>query len=98
MTYVKITPVGGYMYGDGPIPGGLDPDTFYKAFSGKIIEAMGRGLTEIGFTDEEVAAQVLKQQTSVNLMIDEAPVRVYNGQDATELLQLVDGEVCRGIQ
>jgi hypothetical protein len=49
---IKITPHGGYVLGDGKCP--FDPDDFLIAFGNKIIEAQKAGLTEIGFTDEEV--------------------------------------------
>jgi len=55
MITVKITNVGGYVYGDGQLPPGFDANAFMKAFMGRIITARAQGLTEIGFTDQEVA-------------------------------------------
>jgi hypothetical protein len=58
MIKIKFGEQGGYVVGDGPCP--FDADEFMAAFMGKIVEAKRAGLTEIGFTDEEV--DEMKQQ------------------------------------
>jgi hypothetical protein len=52
MIKVKITPNGGYVTGDGPLP--FNPDEFLEMFMARIIEARRKGLIEIGFTDDEI--------------------------------------------
>ena len=68
MITVKLTANGGYICCDGNIPGGLNPDQFYKLFSARIIRAKLQGLTELGFTDEEVERAVNRN----NVMVDTA--------------------------
>jgi hypothetical protein len=58
MIKVKLGKNGGYVVGDGPCP--FNPDEFMHAFMDKIMEAKRAGLTEIGFTDEDV--DEMKQQ------------------------------------
>jgi len=100
MITVKITPVGGYICGDGPIPGNLQPDQFYKMFMQRIIEAKQRGLEELILTDNEIEEEMKNQMIvdsrsasqehydTVARMVDETSAREY--VDNIEMQQLLE--------
>jgi hypothetical protein len=92
MITVKITPSGGYICGDGPIPGNLNPDEFYKLFSARIIAAKARGLTELGIEDEEVQRLVDVAVLLNNQQVDEAPIQRFEENiEPNNLLDQVEG-------
>ena len=62
MITVRIGSNGGYIVGDGPIPGGLNPDQFYKMFMAKIMAAKMAGLVELGITQQEIDAAIAEEQ------------------------------------
>lgn len=57
---VKVTPMGGYIMGDGDLPKGFDADAFLK----KCLRYMGN-VNEYTFTDTELAA--------IDAMVDDTP-------------------------
>ena len=88
MITVKISPVGGYIVGDGNIPSGLDPDQFMKLFMARIIRARAQGLKELEFTDEEIEAVITAQTDACMRMFDEAAVqRFRNNTNVTKLIE-----------
>lgn len=60
MIKIKITDVGCYVIGDGPVPSGLDPDEFMKLFTRKILDTKAQGITELILNDENIS-DVMKQ-------------------------------------
>jgi hypothetical protein len=85
MIKVKITPMGGYVYGDGPM--NFDPDAFLKAFEHKVMEAKARGLVEIGFDDATIQEWLQYQRSVYDDAIDNAIVKEY---DDSVIQQLID--------
>jgi acetyl-CoA carboxylase carboxyltransferase component len=87
MIKVKITKQGGYVVGDGKCP--LDPDEFYAMFAHRILAAQAEGLTEIGFTDEEVAKAAQKMQTQWDKVWSQAEAKKMPNK--TSAKQIIDG-------
>ena len=69
MIRFKITPIGGYVIGDGPVPGNLDPDVFMKMFMHKVLDAQAQGKQELILNDEEIAEEI--KQSMIEGIIDE---------------------------
>lgn len=69
MIKFKITPIGGYVIGDGPVPGNLDPDVFMKMFMHKVLDAQAQGKQELILNDEEIAEEI--KQSMIEGIIDE---------------------------
>jgi hypothetical protein len=44
MIKIKLSEMGGYVYGDGGLPAGFNPDEFIKLFMHRIIEAKAQGM------------------------------------------------------
>jgi len=104
MIKIKLTPMGGYVVGDGPCP--FDPDEFMKAFGHKLIEMKGRGLTEMGIPQEEIDAWMAMENTALVNAIDNANVieiaqsrkatpaqlqeRIFGAMDDARQLQIAD--------
>lgn len=90
MIKVKITPMGGYVCGDGNIPSGLDPDTFMKMFGARIMRAQAEGLTELGFEDIEVTEMLNQAISKWDALIDDTPAREYRDNfNAVQLLEQI---------
>jgi hypothetical protein len=52
----------------------MDPDAFLKLFAAKIIDARGRGLTEVGFSEEEVNAYIRDANIQFGHTLEQAEV------------------------
>jgi hypothetical protein len=76
MLRIKVTPMGGYVLGDGDCP--FEPDDFLKIFGKHIIQAQMQGLTEIGIPDEEVKLLIAQTTNNFNNMVDVAEVHAVD--------------------
>ncbi len=85
---IKITPMGGYVMGDGECP--FDPDTFLMLFGSKVMEAQRQGLEELGFTKAELDVLMAEKRIAFRDMVMNAETRevLWNG-DAGRLLDNV---------
>jgi hypothetical protein len=84
MIRVKITPMGGYICGDGDIPNGLNPDQFMKLFMGKIMAAKMQGLTELGIEQYEIDDMIARTQFEIDNMFDQTPEYLMERDASTE--------------
>ena len=69
MIRFKITPIGGYVIGDGPVPGNLDPDVFMKMFMHKVLDAQAQGKQELILNDEEIAEEIKQCSTKAKQLV-----------------------------
>jgi hypothetical protein len=87
MIKVKLTDLGGYVIGDGDCP--FNPDDFIKAFGKKIMAAKMQGMSEVGFSDEEIAAAIARTNAEIDKTFDDAPVlELPDGTRQEQLLAL----------
>jgi hypothetical protein len=65
---IKLTPVGGYVVGDGKLP--MDPDQFLIHFANRIIEAQRSGMASLEISGEEIdrLIEARKQETATIIM------------------------------
>jgi hypothetical protein len=82
---VKITPMGGYVLGDGKCP--FDPDQFLIAFGSKILEAQRQGLEMLEIDPVEVEAYIARAKRNFAGMVQETPVREVTRKEAARLLE-----------
>jgi hypothetical protein len=87
MIRIKLTSSGGYVLGDGDCP--FDPDQFMKLFAHKVIAAKMQGLSEIGFTDEEIELAIAAEDAQFGIELDNATVHVV--EDTTPMQLLLEG-------
>jgi len=74
----KITPVGGYIIGDGPVPADLNPDQFMKLFMSRVLEAKARGATELVMNDTDIAMEIREAIARGILQSTEAAITYCN--------------------
>jgi hypothetical protein len=88
---VKITPVGGYVVGDGKCP--FDPDEFLVAFGTRVIEAKRRGLEELEISDEEINAYLDEQKQLFVEQINAGEVREIEYKSAKDARRQIDAVI-----
>jgi hypothetical protein len=76
MMRVKITPMGGYVVGDGPCP--FDPEEFMLLFGNKVLDAQRQGMEMLEIPDAEIdmaiaAAKVQWRTTLANATLHVIP-------------------------
>jgi hypothetical protein len=84
---IKITPMGGYVVGDGPCP--FDPDQFLILFGHKIIEAQRQGLDEILVDPDAVIATAKERFADAVLAAPTHSVSYTGKPDITHMIGLL---------
>jgi hypothetical protein len=84
MIKVKLSPVGGYVMGDGECP--FDPDDFMHMFMNRIIEAQRAGLQVSPIPEDDVNLMLAEQKVKARQLFEEGVVRLYEEGTAPQIL------------
>jgi hypothetical protein len=84
---IKITPMGGYVMGDGECP--FDPDEFLIAFGHKIIEAQMKGLSEVILDMDEFEAITNKMKLAHTAGVVGTPIQNIELPDMQSLINAI---------
>jgi hypothetical protein len=84
MIKVKLSPMGGYVMGDGECP--FNPDDFMHMFMNKIIDAQRAGLQVLEIPEEEVNQLVAEQKIKARQLFDEGIERLYEDGTVPQIL------------